>query len=313
MLKLQSFLGALAIATAMLTGTQAQQAPFPVTIEHTFGTVTIPAEPQRVVALMDRDVDTLLALGIRPVAIRSWYNFDTGAGAWSVDLLGDTKPTVWKGRDLNYEAIAAEDPDLIVFASSGGDAEEYERLSQIAPTVSLPKGELPWGSTTIGTTRLIAQAVGREAQGEALIAELNAYLAAQKAAHPEFAGHTANYLDVHQGGLTYYARAQFINATLYQLGFSPIEAVLAIPAGESYATTSDEQAALVDADILLIYPFGLSREEMLAAHPTLPNIGAFKNGGAIILPDLAFSQASVISIPYALERLLPEFSAALAQ
>ena len=307
------FIRALPLLAALLVAppAAAQDAVFPITVEHALGSVTIPAEPKRVVALMDRDVDTLLALGITPVAIRSWYNFDSGTGPWSAELLGDAKPTVWKGRELNFEALAAEEPDLIVFASSGGDAEEYARLSQIAPTIYLPKGELPWGSTTIGTTLLIAEAVGRKAQGEALIAQLDAYLAEQKAAHPEFAGHTANYLDVHSGGLTYYAQTQFINQTLYRLGFSPVQAVLDLPADETYATTSDEQAMLADADILVIYPFGSTREEMLAAHPTLPSLGAFQNGGAIILPDLAFSQASVISIPYALDTLLPEFTAAL--
>lgn len=218
---------------------------------------------------------------------------------------------VWKRRELNYEAIAAQNPDLIVFASSGGDETEYAKLSRIAPTLSLPKGELPWGSTTTGTTMLIAEAVGHKAEGEKLVANLNAYLAGQKAAHPEFAGHTANYLDVHAGGLTYYAQSQFINSTLYDLGFSPVQAVLDLAEDETYATVSDEQAALTDADILLVYPFGLSRDEMLAAHPTLNNLKAFTDGGAVILPDLAFSQASVLSIPYALDRLVPEFSAIL--
>ncbi len=291
----------------------AEQASFPIIVEHALGAVTIPAAPQRIVALMDRDADTLLALGIKPVAVRSWYGFEEGAGPWSIDLFGDDKPVVWQGRELNYEAIAAQNPDLIVFASSGGNEEEYAKLSQIAPTLSLPKGELPWGSTTTGTTALIAEAVGLADEGEKLIADLEAYLADQKAAHPEFAGHSANYLDVHAGGLTYYAQTQFINATLYDLGFSPVQAVLDLPAEDTYATVSDEQAALADADILLIYPFGLSREEMLAEHPTLDNLKAFTEGGAVILPDLAFSQASVLSIPYALDRLIPEFSAILGE
>jgi iron complex transport system substrate-binding protein len=145
------------------------------------------------------------------------------------------------------------------------------------------------------------------------LADVTAYLEAQKAAHPEFAGKTANYLDVHSGGLTIYAKDQIINKALYDLGFSPIKAVLDLPAGETYLTGSDEQAAAFDADILLIYPFGLSREEMLAAHRTLENLPSFHNGGAIILDDLGFSTASVLSIPYVLDKLVPQFADALAE
>jgi iron complex transport system substrate-binding protein len=303
----------LAAAILAFSSTAALAQSFPVTLEHELGSVTIPSEPKRVIALMDRDVDTLLALGVKPVAVRSWYNFDDGAGPWSVGLFGADKPVVWIGRELNYEAIAAQNPDLIVNASSGGDAEEYAKLSQIAPTLALPKGDLPWGSTTESTTRLIAAALGKTAEGDKLLADTAAYLAAQKAAHPEFAGKTANYLDVHNGGLTIYSEAQFINKTLYDLGFSPIQAVLDLPDDATYLTGSDEQAAEFDADILVIYPFGLSREDMLAAHRTLENLPSFQNGGAIILDDLGFSTASVLSIPYAVDKLVPQFAAALSK
>lgn len=305
-------LAAFALFLVTIGPASAQSDPFPITLEHALGTVTIPAAPQRIVALMDRDVDTLLALGIKPVAVRSWYNFEEGAGPWSTDLFGDDRPAVWLGRDLNFEAIAAEDPDLIVFSTSGGDREEYERLSAIAPTISLPKGELPWGSTTTATTLLIAEAVGRRAEGEALVAELDTYLAGVRADNPQFQDHTANYLDVHQGGLTYYAQTQFINKTLYELGFSPVQAVLDMPDDSTSVTVSNEQAFLADADILLIYPFGQTRQEMLQANPTLDSLSAFRDGGEIILPDLAFSQASVLSIPYALDSLVPAFQNALA-
>lgn len=312
-MSIRAIVAGLMLAALAILPASAQQDGFPLTVEHALGAVTIPSAPQRVVALMDRDVDTLLALGVVPVGIRSWYGHEGGVGDWARDRLGAAEPMVWTGRELNYEAIAALEPDLIVFASSGGDTEEYGMLSQIAPTLSLPRGELPWGSTTTGTTLLIAEALGRRADGEALLAGLEDYLAGQKAAHPEFAGHTANYVDVHDGGLTYYARSQVINSTLYDLGFSPVRAVLDMGEDESYVTTSDEQAELVDADIMLIYPFGKTLPEMLESHPTLDTLQAFKSDRAIILPDLAFSQASVLSIPYALDSLVPEFAAALDQ
>ncbi|MCR6671823.1 iron-siderophore ABC transporter substrate-binding protein [Devosia ginsengisoli] len=289
----------------------AQDAAFPITLEHALGTVTIPAEPQRVVALIDRDADTVLALGVQPVGIRSNYNFDAGVGPWAEPLL-TTEPAVWKGRELNFEAIAAADPDLIVFATSGGDAAEYERLSQIAPTIALPRGANPWEATTAQTTLLIAEALGRKQEGEQLIADLDAYLATQKAAHPEFAGRTVNYLDIYPGGISSYSANHIVNGMLYATGFSPIAGALDVPAGQSSISVSAELLASYDADIVLIYPFGRSLDELIAETPTLATLPSVEDGRAFVLQDLAFSSASVVSIPYALDNLLPRFSAALA-
>lgn len=290
----------------------AQQAAFPLTVEHSQGSVTIPAEPKRVVALIDRDADTLLALGVQPVAIRSNYGFEGGVGPWAEDLL-TTSPIVWTGRELNYEAIAAAAPDLIVFATSGGDADEYERLSQIAPTIYLPKGADGWEATTKQTTLLIAEALGRRADGEKLLAGLDAYLAEQKAAHPEFSGKSANYLDIYPGGISAYSDEHIVNGTLYALGFESARSAVDIPLGQSSTNVSPELLADYVGDITLIYPFGRTLDGLIAETPTLGLVPQAETGGLIVLDNLAFSNASVISIPYALDRLIPAFAEVVAE
>lgn len=287
--------------------------PFPLTIEHALGTITIPAEPQRVVALIDRDVDTLLALGVQPVGINSLYGFESGAGPWSEALLGGSEPVVWTGREFNYEAIAALHPDLIVYANSGGEADIYQRLSAIAPTVALPKGATGWEATVQQTTQLIADALGRRDDGKALLTKLDTYLAGQKAAHPEFAGKSANYLDIYPGGISSYSDQHIVNGMLYAVGFSPVAAATAIPAGQSSIAVSAELLPDYDADITVIYPFGRSLAELEAETPTLAALASVTDGRAFVLDNLAFSTASVLSIPYALDQLVPEFSAALSK
>lgn len=304
---------ALFLVAALPVAAMAQEAKFPVTVEHALGTVAIPEQPERVIALMDRDVDTLLALGVVPVAIRSWFNFEEGAGPWSLPLLEGHDPVVWTGRELNYEAIAAQRPDLIVFATSGGDHETYERLSQIAPTLSLPKGQNPWGATTESTTLLIAQALGRRADGEALLAGLDAYYAEQKAAHPQFTGHTATYLDIYPGGITAYSEEQSINRILTNIGFTATEAALALPDDQPSTEVSAELVSDYDADIVVIYPFGRTLEQIVEEQPIVGQLDSVAGGRAFILEDLAFSTASVLSIPYALDALVPLFDAALAE
>ncbi len=308
----RSCLLGLAVAALFALPAHAQDASFPLTVEHAFGAVTISAEPQRIAVLSNRDADTLLALCIQPVAIRSIYDFSTGVGPWAEDLL-TTEPTVWIGRELNYEAIASVDPDLIVFANSGGVQEEYDRLSLIAPTVYLPKDATGWGATTQQTTMLIAEALGRKADGETLLNTLEAYFSEQKAAHPEFSGKTANYLDIYSGGIASYSDAHIVNGALYAIGFEPILGAIDIPEGQSSISVSAELLADYTADITLIYPFGRTLDELIAETPTLDLVPAAATGGLIILDNLAFSNASVLSIPYALDLLVPQFSAVVGK
>ncbi len=56
--------------------TAASSDRFPRTVQQTLGATTIDAEPQHVVALVDRDADMLLSLGVTPVAINSRYGFE---------------------------------------------------------------------------------------------------------------------------------------------------------------------------------------------------------------------------------------------
>lgn len=302
----------LAMAYTLLAAAPAFAQSFPLTVEHAQGTTTIPAPPQRVVAMIDRDADTLLALGVVPVGIHSLYGFETGVGPWSEQLLGDATPVVWGGREYNYEAVAALEPDLIVFANSGGDADIYARLSTIAPTIGLPRDAIAWEATVEQTTQLIADALGRHDDGIALLQRLDSYLVTQKAAHPEFAGRTANYLDIYPGGISTYSSRHIVNTMLYGVGFSPIPGA-EMPADTSSLTVSAELLPDYDADITVIYPFGRSLTELDAENPTLSTLPSVAAGRAFILDNLAFSTASVVSIPYALDQLIPQFSAALAR
>lgn len=91
--------------------------------------VTIPAEPERVIASYLEDY--LVALGITPVA-----QWSVGEGATIQDYLQDSLegvPTV--PYDLPYEAVASFDPDLILIDSASMvEGNKYDQYSKIAPT-----------------------------------------------------------------------------------------------------------------------------------------------------------------------------------
>lgn len=114
----------------------------------------------------------------------------------------EAKPVAWQGRSFNYEGIAETRPDVILDVSDAGSMEVYETLSKIAPTISLPTGAKPYAAAWQDTTRLIATALGRSAQGDRLVEQTEGYLARIAADNPAFAGRTLTYLDVSPVGWT---------------------------------------------------------------------------------------------------------------
>ncbi|MGB2948476.1 MAG: iron-siderophore ABC transporter substrate-binding protein, partial [Rhodococcus sp. (in: high G+C Gram-positive bacteria)] len=59
---------------------------FPVTIEHVFGSTTVPEKPERIVALGVSDADVVLALGQVPVGNTGFAFYETGLGPWTEGL-----------------------------------------------------------------------------------------------------------------------------------------------------------------------------------------------------------------------------------
>ena len=67
--------------------------------------------------------------------------------------------------ELNFEQIAALNPDLIVGVSSGMTEADYATLSAIAPTLAQPGEYIDYGMPWDVTTELIGKAVGTSDRG----------------------------------------------------------------------------------------------------------------------------------------------------
>lgn len=74
---------------------------------------------------------------------------------------------------------------------------------------------------------------------------------------------------------------------------------------------SPERLADFDADVLILFTYGRSLDEVVAAVPTLGRLKSTEAGRAFALSDEALNVASIMSLPYALDRLVPPVSAAL--
>lgn len=298
----------LALLVTALSGAVAGagESPFPVEIEHRYGTATISEQPRRVVSLSFNGHDFLLALGVVPVALRHWYGDKPhGVWDWAQAALGDAEPLVLEG-EINIERIAALRPDLIVGIWSGMSADEYRLLSRIAPTIA-PRAEhgdygTPWQVMTL----TLGRALGREARARELVAGIEARFERIAAAHPQWQGRTATVAWAVRPGA--YTSRDVRGRLMQALGFE-IPAHIDEMAGENaaYLSISQENLPLLDADVLIWLDDGQAIDAIrdLALRPQLR---AYREGREIYADPLlgaAMSHSSPLSLPYALDRLVP--------
>ncbi|WP_082897819.1 ABC transporter substrate-binding protein [Rhodococcus sp. EPR-157] len=164
---------------------------FPVTIEHVFGSTTVPEKPERIIALGVSDADVVLALGQVPVGNTGFTFYETGLGPWAEGLVGDAELTrIQSDSEPNLEQIAGLAPDLILGLAAGFDEQMYSQLSEIAPTIARPQGTAAYAVPRAQPTDTIATALGVPEKGAELNAQTDQLIADTVAKYPEFAGKT---------------------------------------------------------------------------------------------------------------------------
>ncbi|HEV7345595.1 MAG TPA: ABC transporter substrate-binding protein [Devosia sp.] len=246
----------IAATLAFASAPQAQE--FHVTIEHAYGETTIPAEPQRIVTWGWASQDAVLALGEIPVGIPHFaYGGDeNGALGWDKDAvaaLGGEFPTILPaGNDVPVEAVAALQPDLIIAVYSGLTEDEYEVLSGIAPVVAFP--EVPWSTPWQEVITKTGKAIGRPAEAEALVAELEQFMIDETAKYPEVQGATFAGIAEYNGEVAVYAGLDPRMSFLEDLGMVLAPSVTELAQGESFFYgLSYENFERLSSDILISY------------------------------------------------------------
>lgn len=298
----------------LFAGVALADGAFPVTLEHKYGSVTIEAEPVRVVSVGYSDQDDILALGVKPVAVRDWYgNMPYATWPWAQDELGDAEPLVLGARSLDYEAIAQLHPDLIIGVSSGMTEREYQRLSRIAPTLPQSGEYIDYGVPWEVRTRTIGRALGRFDQADTIVNRLEARIDALRESHPEFHGKTAAVAFYYNGDVGAYTASDLRSRLLARLGFE-IPAVYDEVAGDAfYASFSEERIDLLDVDALIWLSGGdaLKTTDALSLRPMLQ---AYQQGREVFVGDLlagAYSFLSPLSLDFVLDELVPELALAV--
>ena len=295
-------------------------AQFPVTIEHKFGETPLEERPERVVSLGYTEQDTLFALGVEPVAVRYFFGDENNAVfPWAEEAADGAEPQVLNMPygNLNYEAVLALEPDLITAVDAGITQEEYDTLSQIAPTLAQSDEYIDFGTPWQVQVRRIGEAVGETERAEELVSDLEAKFEVVRQARPEFADKSvAVTYQNSSGGYGFYtaqdSRAQFFE----NLGFVVPEELVEV-AGESfYADLSEERLDLLDRDLLVFLdvPFAEEGTPPLEENPLLSQLDAVQAGRVLNVTGQevdALQFGTVLSLDYLLENLVPNIAEAV--
>lgn len=292
----------------------AGQGAFPVTVAHKYGSTEVRSAPTRVVTLGLSDQDAVLALGVKPVGAVDWFKERPfGKWPWVQPLWGSTPPEIVGERDeYNFEKIAALKPDLILAQYSGMTKENYQTLSQIAPTVGQPPKfddyAAPWQDMTLA----IGKALGKEAQARELIAGIDKRFADVRAQHPEWAGKTAAVVDPFEPGqYAVFAGSDPKAVFLTELGFKIPDEITKLAGKENATVVSSERLDLVDVDRLLFLSTDPTAESRVKADKVYAGLAVAKENRATFLPyeepplGGALSFNTVLSIPYAIDQVVP--------
>jgi len=290
-----------------------EEGAFPVTIQHAYGETTINEEPVTVVTVNDTNADAVLALGVVPAGVsKIGYGVvdEYGLPYWVTDAfqaLG-AEPKVFDDTDgLDYEAINDCAPDLILSPNSGLTQEEYDRLTEIAPTI--PYLEVAYATSWDEQIAVTAKALGMPQKGEQVIADTKQKIADTLAKYPQLQGKKAAFCWISPEDLsTIYIylpldpRAGFVE----ELGLDlPDEIEALAEAGDYSVAVSIENIDILNAvDIIICY----GEESMipeLQANEVMNTVPAVANGAIVTISsesDLySGTYATALSVPAVLD------------
>jgi iron complex transport system substrate-binding protein len=297
----------------------ASGAGYPLHVTDAFGTVTIDGAPQRVVTYGYTDADPMLALGTVPVGLLQWIpQWKRGVGVWAEPALKGATPDIYAGSEIDFEGVAKTRPDLILAVTYSFRKSDYDKLAKIAPTVTTVGGYPDWGTPWQAATEQIGRALGRPEQAKQLVADAEAKFTKAKRDHPHFAGKDVLIVAPDTNGkMAVFAPTDTRGRFAKSLGFTQPAAITKATGKSFYADISEERYDLLDVDALVVMTDDAKAGAALEKSAPFQGLKVVKEGRAIITDDLelnmAISSSTVLSIPYALDKVVPQLDAALSK
>ncbi|WP_350354512.1 ABC transporter substrate-binding protein [Corynebacterium aquatimens] len=166
--------------------------------------------------------------GEQPVGYATWEaegsGDPSGLGPWAKDKL-TVEPNPIRNTTTEFstdtaEQVAALDPTKIIAVNSGFDSDKQALLQQIAPATFHSDQHEDWQVPWDEQIKEIAAALGKEAEGDKLIAESEQAFADFRRAHPELQGKTAVIGMPYDGKLGVYTAGDGRGSFIEKLGFT---------------------------------------------------------------------------------------------
>ncbi len=225
-----------------------------------------------------------------------------------LNQLGAETPVLFdEGDGIDFEAVAATSPDLILAAYSGLSESDYQTLSQIAPVVAYP--DAAWSTDWRQMIRLNSTAMGLASQGDALINKIESEITETLAAFPQLKAKSAlfvTHLDAGDLSTIHFYTTNDTRVKFFQdLGLvSPKSVIAASEPGQFSGSISSERVDLFDdVDIIVTYG-GQSLSAALKSNPLLSKLPVVKNDALVMLgrdPLGTAANPTPLSIPFVLK------------
>ncbi|ROZ99333.1 ABC transporter substrate-binding protein [Gordonia sp. OPL2] len=282
----------------------------------------LPDNP-RVVALGWSDGEIALSLGVKPVAIYDWMSFGAqskGVGQWASAEFGSDTPQIISAAsagDFNYQQIKELNPDLILNVRSKSDSKVTDSLKAIAPVVTAPAGTPDYAINWKMQTQLIANALGKSAEGDEQIKQTTDLQTSLKQQNPGFAGKTFVWGAKFGSAYGAYLPGDARFDTIAELGFVQYPPVAQLQAQGFFAAVPVEKVTALDGQVAVFAPIGMPLSQ-LQNDNLINSLPVTRDGRAIELAETdpivqAMSAGTPESLRFALERLTPMLATAAAK
>lgn len=252
------------------------QTAYPLTLTTWAGETVLEERPERIAVLgFSTNSDMLEVLDVVPVYAQT----EDGDWEWrSAQWLDSIEfiDTATRRDPINFEAVMATDPDLIIALNFVWDQADFDRLADIAPVLENAEQVVGDQISWQDSQRLVGQTLDLADAAEDVIDTAEQHIADVAADNPDFAGRTLTIATEYTTGIEYYTVAGgTAEGALGDLGFAPNP--LAADFVDDPAV-SDENLIALDADALVVIYMDAATQESREASPLFQAIPAVAQG-----------------------------------
>jgi len=274
------------------SGSESQDAPNSAqgtrTIEHAMGTAEVPQNPERVVALEYGALENVLALDIQPVGAGLGGNLSEQPDYIQKRLQGEIPG--FKPGSPNLERLLELNPDLIV-GSQDWNAQIYDQLSQIAPTVLTETNNREWQANL----QFVGRVLGRSERAQTLLERYRERIERFRAESQTLVGLEVSTARIFPNRVRLYLKDSFSGKILQAAGLKRPPA----QDKERYKKEiSQEQFELLEGDVLFAMTLGEEARdafETLQSDPVWSQLSVVENERVYQVPGEYWVGSSILA------------------